>query len=630
MPAINLEMLKNKRTLMGVTVALTAIIFILGRVSGMIATSMGVDSIFVPTITRTVLSVICMIVLGGASWLIPNVQKIRDTWFFARPLVLINLVVGILFGALGTFILLFLGEFTAAQLMQFFSITVLCIFVGINEEVLFRGILFGGLLAGMGGRRGGALWAAVISSIAFGFVHVIIDINYTDFLSITQGLLKTLETGMFGLILCVPVLEGRNLVGAMTAHAFFDWILMIQSSLTGEMPTGHYVNADARVAIAAIVVYVVFALMYTPKTIQSFKRLNALPVPQYGPFVPEGESAQIVNTVAKERQDALSQLPTGASPAHMHRVRADRVLDHKVATIFVTLLYLMVATNLVSFVALALFGSGIASQVASAVGTVIVSMLMLLGYQRMFKSEFDGMMGWSTQALLLVLPALALGIANVFDWPGATFNNPLVCLILAMSPGFSEEIVFRAIPLSNWMRVSCEKSEIYKCAAVTAAGFGIIHSVNLLAGAAFSATLFQVFYAFCLGVMFAAVMLRTGSVWPCVIMHTLIDFLSFLTTDMTKTGILTQELTIDFAFWFVVVVSIALAVWGAYLLRPAKHDEIVALWRKKWHKVQGRPVATPQAPVSEPVPTPEPSQVPESEATPIPEPLQEGEGEATI
>lgn len=584
MPEIKLDIRKDKNALMLVAVALTVASFLVGLLAAPLATTLGVDAMLPRTILRSVVAVVGMVLLGGASLLRPDLQKIRDSWRYARPLVLINIALAVIMGAWATFLLLFMGEFSGEQLANLLYISVLCIFVGINEEGMFRGLLFGGLLAGMGGRRGGALWAAVISSVAFGFIHVAFDINYGDFLSIAQGLLKTLETGMLGFILCVCVLEGRNIVGAMTVHSFFDWVLMVNSAISGEMPTATYVNTNQTAAFVAMGMYLLFSLFYLPKTIQSVKRLRSVPVPQYGPFVPETESAKIVVAAGHGAQGGKPQAPEDATPEHLRRERAHRVLDHKVGTIFATLLAFMATVNVISLLGLLIFNSGTGSRVVSALGTIAVSIAFLLGFQRLFAGEFDGVTGWSKTALLLALPALLLAVPNVIGWLSANFNNPLVCLVLALAPGLSEEVVFRAIPASNWMRVSGERSEIVKCVAVTSAAFALIHGINLLAGAALSSTLFQLFYAFCIGALFCAVLLRTGTILPCVIMHTIIDFTSFLTADMDNVGILSEGITINLEFWLALVAAIALLAWSAYLLRPAKQAEIVALWKGKWHK----------------------------------------------
>ena len=571
---------RSKSTTMILGIVLTAVTFLSGRLVTPLALHFGLDDMMVRTATRAVVGVICLVVMGGASMLRPNLEKIRSAWFFARPLVIINIIIATLFGTWAVFLLLFFGELNASQLGNMFYVTVLCILVGINEEAMFRGLMFGGLLAGLGERKGGPVLAAVISSLAFGFAHVVFDISFDNAWGLLQGALKTIESGMFGLILCVSVLEERDLVGPITVHAFFDWILMIGNASAGSLPTANYVSTEQNVAIAGSVIFAVFIVLYLPKTIQSFRRLSAAPLPQYGPFVPAEESAKLTNTAWSDAH--------ASNPEHMasreDRLRNHKVLDHKVLTIFATITVFMIVANLVAIVPMIVFGQGIASKVAVAVCNIALSLLMLFGYQNLFKGQLDTLVSWSSTGMLLVLPAAVYVLANIVSWPGATFNNPLTALILSMAPGFSEEIVFRAIPAANWMRIGNERRDIFSCVIATAAVFGLIHGMNILAGAALSSTLFQVFYAFCLGCLFAAVFLRTGSIWPCVILHTCIDFTSFLTKDMNNVGILSTELQFNPEFWIALVGSVIVLGWTFYLLRPAKQDEILALWKGKWHK----------------------------------------------
>ena len=573
---------KDKRALMVLGIVLTVVTFLSGTVVTPLLEGLGWNTALIRPIVRSVVGVGCMVALGGGSWLRFDLKKIRDAWHYARVLVMINIVIGTLMGGLAVLIMILEGQITAGQLGYVVQVTVLSIFVGINEEVMFRGLMFGGLLAGLGNRKSGPLLAALISSLAFGFAHVIFDIDYGSLLGIAQGLMKTLECGMFAFILCVPTLEGRNIIGAMTVHAFFDWILLVARTSQGALPTGNYVIPNERGAIAAIVIWAVFCVLYLPKCIQSARRFNAMKLPQYGPFVAESQSAQLANTAWNDEKEYQAQPHEGAVDARIGSLRDHKLFNHKVKTILATLVCFMMMSNIVSVIALAIFGQGMASKVVASLGNAAVSLVMLLGFQRHFGGRPSGLLAWTTTGLLLALPALGLALANAVDWPGATFNNPLVALALALAPGFSEEIIIRSIPASNWMRVSGEKRDVIMCVVVTSLTFSLVHAINLLAGAAFSTTIFQMFYAFCMGVLLCTVFLSTGSVWPSVIMHTIVDFTAYLTMDMSLEGVLSQELTLGLPFWLALVTCVAMLAWTAWLLRPAQQVHIVERWKKSW------------------------------------------------
>ena len=562
-------------------IILTAVTFASGTILAPVAGYMGLDAMIARPIIRSAFGVAFIIALGGGSWLHFDWDAIRDSWHFARPLVMINLVLAAFITIPAATTAISGEDLSPAILPRILYYTVLCVFVGINEEAMFRGLMFGGLLAGVGNKKNGPVWAAVVSSFAFGLLHVIFDLDFNYPLGVLQGMLKTIETGMFGFIICVSVLERRNLGGAMSVHGFFDWILMVSSAISGSEITATYVSKDPQVAIAGCVIFTIFTLLYLPRTIKAFKRLSAVPLPQYGPFASE-QSAPITSTVRHDEQHYQAQAQEGVDVS-IGRLKDHKALNNKYLTfLFVFATYALVV-NILNIPAL-FVKDAVVGRVLSALIDIAVCAAMLFWYQRQFEGEFDGVLSWSTGGLLIALPALLMVITNFIGLDAnTTFNNPLLALVLALEPGFCEEVIFRAIPGSNWMRISGERRDILPNILVSAAVFGIVHAMNLLAGANLSSTIFQVCYAFLIGVMFEAVFLRVGTIWPSVIMHVIVDATAFLTMDLVK-PVLSSELEFGLEFWLVVVFSLFFAVWGLYLVRPSKQDEIVDLWKKKWHK----------------------------------------------
>jgi len=262
-----------------------AIAYASGRISGMLCVTLGLDAIMIPIAVRSAVAVIIFLLLGGGSWLRLDWKSIRHTWKFVRPLIIINLVLGCL-----TFLGILYGVFTGGlELANTMSLagycTLLCLLVGINEEVMFRGLALGGLLAKMGDSKSGIIWSAVISSIIFGAIHVVWDLDFTNGYSIATGAMKTLETSMFAFIFCYPVIKGRNLWGAITAHGFFDWIILCGNTIAaGGMEAPTYVSTDPKLAMAAIAMFAVMAVLYAPRTWRAVKELKKLSLPQYGPI----------------------------------------------------------------------------------------------------------------------------------------------------------------------------------------------------------------------------------------------------------------------------------------------------------------------------------------------------------
>ncbi len=231
---------------------------------------------------RCIISVAAFIFLGGIAWLRFDKEAIKKTWKFVWPLVLINVVLGVLIASTA-FLSKDSNGISIDGLKQIPYNTLLMVLVGINEEAIFRGLLLGGLLLWFGRKKNGMLWAAVISSVVFGFVHVMFDLDFSSISTIATGLMKTLETTMFAIVWCYCVLEYKNLIGAMTAHAFFDWIVVVGSLLSGSGFSADYVTDDPKRAVIQCVFFGLTALLYLPRTIKAVKGIKALELTG-GPF----------------------------------------------------------------------------------------------------------------------------------------------------------------------------------------------------------------------------------------------------------------------------------------------------------------------------------------------------------
>lgn len=260
------------------------------------------------------------------------------------------------------------------------------------------------------------------------------------------------------------------------------------------------------------------------------------------------------------------------------------VYDHKILTCFVAYgLYFMASIAVIVPLSLV----GLDQRTMQPVVSIVAGLIVLLIYELRFRGSFDGMLKWSREGLLLAVPLLIFSASNFVDLANALIEgealNPIPqCLLMALAPGVAEEVVFRAVPAANWMRVRRERRDAVMGVLFTALVFGLVHGSNALLGAPMSTTIFQVCYAMCFGVACGAVLMRSGSIIPTMIAHTFIDFTAFLTLDLSHSGVMMDELVFDLSFYVTVVSSIAVLLWGLYLIRPAKLDDIVELWNKKW------------------------------------------------
>ena len=87
-----------------------------------------------------------------------------------------------------------------------------------------------------------------------------------------------------------------------------------------------------------------------------------------------------------------------------------------------------------------------------------------------------------------------------------------------------------------------------------------------------------------MGVFLSAVYIRTGNIWPLMLVHSLHDILlSSVSEKETALGV-------EFPDWFVPALGVVeglLFVCGLYMLRKSKRAEIIALWNRRWSRDTG-------------------------------------------
>lgn len=162
--------------------------------------------------------------------------------------------------------------------------------------------------------------------------------------------------------------------------------------------------------------------------------------------------------------------------------------------------------------------------------------------------------------LFPVLPVLGTAIASL---AGIEPGRLASYLALAALVGFVEETFFRGLILRALVARGT-----WRAAIVSSVLFALAHGANLLVGADPAATLLQVGYAAAIGFAFAAVALRTGAIWPLVIIHGLIDAAAFVTADGTvATGISTTDVLVQAGY------AVGFVVYGVLVMprtgRPA-------------------------------------------------------------
>ena len=198
----------------------------------------------------------------------------------------------------------------------------------------------------------------------------------------------------------------------------------------------------------------------------------------------------------------------------------------------------------------------------------LISILFIVIYlvvNSIFLNKF-GMYDWQTMAvniglsLLIILFIIIFKLGNYFGltkfpnpkkflyfvpliilmsinlWGGVRIENSVSEIIFYMISmifvGFLEEIIFRGF-LFRMMAKDNLKSAII----VTSLTFGAGHIINLLNGSSFIPTLIQIIYATATGYLFAVILVKGKSLWPCIITHSVVNALSVFAVDNSFTAV---------------------------------------------------------------------------------------------
>ena len=169
-------------------------------------------------------------------------------------------------------------------------------------------------------------------------------------------------------------------------------------------------------------------------------------------------------------------------------------------------------------------------------------------------SETLGVCWFLLLADFFYVSAVAFGISKAPHMIGTA-------LVIALGAGFFEEYFFRGLFLKlaflEGIRSSIQVYGVFLSAII----FGLALLGNLT-HQPLNATLFQVYYATAIGIFFAAIYLRTGSLWWTIILHCLVDFASVLLSQSTQAAPATSIW--NFIFW------LPLIALGLFLIRPKK------------------------------------------------------------
>ena len=217
------------------------------------------------------------------------------------------------------------------------------------------------------------------------------------------------------------------------------------------------------------------------------------------------------------------------------------------------------------------------STLSRVLGSAVFLFVLLYQRNRLFAKP-------TAACLPAFLPALAVVVNNfpILSAAGgdAYLTRPELVPLFALDAwmiGVFEEIAFRGVlfPLLLENRRGTTR-QIFRTTVAVSAVFGLVHLVNLIEGAGIGPTLLQVGYSFLIGGMCSIVLLKSGNLLLCILLHAVYDFCGGLYPALGA-GSWWDTPTV---IW-TAVLGTAVFVWMMRILMHIKPEEADRLYRKE-------------------------------------------------
>ena len=212
----------------------------------------------------------------------------------------------------------------------------------------------------------------------------------------------------------------------------------------------------------------------------------------------------------------------------------------KLATVLVSLFMGVFLTTLISHFFPQLFGwlpqdtflrNLIGEAICAAISIVIA---VILNRQYVFKVNSRKLLeGIGSVAGIIILNILII-IASFTELPGKNIIPvyAIVCnVIVWFLIGIFEETLFRGIIQEIFMEIfgSNTRKGVILSIVCSSVIFGMTHFQNMLFGVEFKSVVLQAMSAISIGLVFGALFFRSDrSIWPCVVLHAIIDAAGFM------------------------------------------------------------------------------------------------------
>ena len=219
------------------------------------------------------------------------------------------------------------------------------------------------------------------------------------------------------------------------------------------------------------------------------------------------------------------------------------------------------------------------------IGVALAALLAAWLFKLWFRPDFNGCLQKDglKEGLLMLLPFLAIHYAgSIVSWITLGTGSALIALLRAAAPGFGEEIMFRGLGVANYMRKIRSEGQIKVIFWLSSIVFGLIHLGNIFAGGDPKSVVIQAVYAIGVGMLFGAVYLRTGNLWPTILGHWSVDFFELTRVDLAGSGGVMTGMGIG--DWITIAAGAFGAFWALRLMNPKFYGGIMEVWTGKWNR----------------------------------------------
>ena len=221
-----------------------------------------------------------IVLLGGKGMLRPR----REGCAYALRIGGVALAANVALSLWGLWSYIASGETVSAQWpLNLLSTLTSMLLIGISEELLFRGLIFNGLLAPLGNTRRGMYAAVALSALIFGFAHVSAE-DFASPMLVVQALVKVAQSGLWSLIPVAVLMRTGDVISAGLYHGLGNFLLSVDMIIDTPSISIEYTSTDPSEAQGLIWLYLLITVVYLPSIYAAIRSIRAQPVPCNGAF----------------------------------------------------------------------------------------------------------------------------------------------------------------------------------------------------------------------------------------------------------------------------------------------------------------------------------------------------------